>query len=77
MGDSFGWLDVDRIGEELARAYPLVDPFAVRFADLRRMVCALVGFREDPQHPVNERILETIQARWIEERDDARSDDEE
>jgi FeS assembly protein IscX len=38
---------------------------------------ALPGFFEDPKHPCNEKILEHIQAAWIEERSDApRSDDD-
>jgi FeS assembly protein IscX len=31
-------------------------------------VQGLEGFREEPGHPVNERILEEIQRAWIEER---------
>jgi FeS assembly protein IscX len=76
MGTTFGWLDVDRIAEGLLTAHPKVDPMGVRFTDLRRMIAALPGFVEDPKHPANERILETIQARWIEEREDAARDDE-
>jgi FeS assembly protein IscX len=76
MGTTFGWLDVDRIAEGLLTAHPKVDPMGVRFTALRRMIAALPGFVEDPKHPANERILETIQARWIEEREDAARDDE-
>jgi FeS assembly protein IscX len=76
MATSFGWLDVDRIAEGLFAAHPAINPVAVRFTDLKRMVLALPGFAEDPKHPANERILETIQARWIEEREDAGIDDE-
>lgn len=61
---TFGWLEVDRIGEELADAHPDIDPLTVRFTDLRRLVEALPGFQAEPGHPVNERILETIQLRW-------------
>jgi FeS assembly protein IscX len=63
-GKTFGWLDVDRIGEELAERHPGMDPLKVRFTDLRKLVEALPGFKEEPGHPVNERILETIQMRW-------------
>jgi len=72
MGGSFGWLDIDVIAELLHENHPDVDPYAVRFPDLRAMVKALPGFAELPGHPVNERILESIQARWIEEREDSR-----
>jgi FeS assembly protein IscX len=69
-GRTYGWLEVQRIGEELAAAHPGVDPFSVKFVDLRRMVVALPGFQEEPGHPVNERILEEIQRAWSGERDE-------
>jgi FeS assembly protein IscX len=64
---SFHWLDVERIGEELADAHPDVDPVNVSFPDLRSMVEELGGFHEEQGHPCNERILEAIQQAWIEE----------
>lgn len=76
MSKSFGWLDVQRIAEELADRHPGVDPFTARFTDLRKLVEALPGFEPDPKHPVNEKILETIQANWAEERDDLPADDD-
>ncbi|MCE7974832.1 MAG: Fe-S assembly protein IscX [Leptolyngbya sp. PLA1] len=66
--DTFHWLDVDLIGEELARAYPDIDPLRTGFVQLRALVAKLPGFREEPGHPVNERILEEIQRHWIEAR---------
>ena len=71
MVDTFGWLDVERIAEELVEAHPDVDPMGVNFVDLRDLVRSLPGFVEEPEHPVNERILETIQGHWIEEHRDA------
>jgi FeS assembly protein IscX len=68
-GRSFGWLDVQRIGEELADRHPDVEPFQVRFVELRKLVETLPGFQEEPGHPVNERILETIQQHWNDERE--------
>lgn len=65
----FHWLDVQRIAEELADAHPDVDPVSVNFVELRNLVRSLDGFEEQPGHPVNERILETIQQLWIEERE--------
>ncbi len=62
--DSFGWLDVQRIAEELADGHPGVDPFTIAFVDLRGMIVRLPGFVADPAHPVNEKILETIQMLW-------------
>lgn len=76
MSNTFGWLDVQRIAEELADRHPDTDPYAVRFTDLRRLVEAIPGFEPDPKHPVNEKILETIQVNWADEREDLRSDDD-
>jgi len=67
---NFGWLDVQRIAEELADRHPGVDPLSIKFVVLRRMVTELPGFEEEPGHPVNEKILETIQSRWRGERDE-------
>jgi FeS assembly protein IscX len=68
MAASFHWLDVQRIAEELADRHPEVDPASVSFPRLRAFVTELPGFAEQPGHPSNERILETIQQLWIEER---------
>lgn len=76
-GKTFGWLDVQRIGEELADRHADIDPIRVGFPELRRLVLTLPGFAEDPKHPSNERILEEIQRHWIEEREDLKSDDDE
>jgi FeS assembly protein IscX len=73
--DTFHWLDVQRIGEELADAHPDRDPLSISFPDLKRLVVELEGFEEQHGHPSNERILEAIQAAWIQERDDLPGDD--
>lgn len=65
---TFGWLEVERIGEALADAHPEADPVTVSFPALRTMVAALPDFEEEPGHPCNERILEAIQQAWMEER---------
>lgn len=62
------WLDVQEIAEELEDAHPGIDPRTVSFPTLRALVMALPGFAEQPGHPSNERILEAIQAAWIDER---------
>ena len=67
-GDEIGWLDVDEIGELLAETHPDRDPVRIRFVELRKLVTELPGFREEPGHGVNEKILEHIQAAWIRER---------
>lgn len=76
MDVSFHWLDIDRIAEELADRFPDRDPYSVRFTELRGMVRLLKGFEERPDHPVNEKILETIQAAWAEEREGLERDEE-
>ena len=64
---SLKWIDVLDIAIELDEAYPDVDPRYVNFVDLRNWVLALTDFDDDPQHS-GEKILEAIQAAWIEER---------
>lgn len=73
---TFGWLEVDRIAELLAERHPDLDPLRVNFVTLKRLVQDLPGFAEEPGHPCNERILEAIQARWIEERQDRDEEDD-
>jgi FeS assembly protein IscX len=74
--DRLGWLDTDEIAERLLQAHPGVDPLSLRFTALRALVERLPGFTPDPDHPVNERILETIQSEWYELRLDAPGDDD-
>ncbi len=62
------WTDVIDIAIELTEAHPDVDPLAVNFVDLRNWVLALDGFDDDPER-CGEKILEAIQAAWIEEMD--------
>lgn len=71
MPQTLHWLDVEEIALSLLEAHPTVDPLGVRFTELRRMVEALPGFKPQADHPVNEKILETIQAMWHEEKQDA------
>ncbi|HNB58916.1 MAG TPA: Fe-S cluster assembly protein IscX [Phycisphaerales bacterium] len=70
------WLDVDRLGEALHAAHPDTDPLTLRFTQLRGLVEALPNFREQPGHPVNEKILEAIQMAWHDEREDAADENE-
>ena len=60
------WVDSREIAIELAEAHPGTDPALVNFVDLRNMVLALPGFDDDPKRS-GEKILEAIQAAWIEE----------
>ncbi len=60
------WIDTEEIAIALAEKHPEVDPRAVRFTDLHRWVCELENFSDDPNRS-GERILEAIQAAWIDE----------
>ena len=60
------WTDTGEIAIALADAHPDVDPRKVRFTDLHKWVCALDEFDDDPKRS-GEKILEAIQAAWIEE----------
>ncbi len=62
------WTDVLDIAIELEEQHPDVDAQYVRFTDLHDWVCALNGFEDKPENS-NERILEAIQAAWIEEQE--------
>ena len=60
------WTDTREIAIALAERHPDVDPERVNFVDLRNWVLALEGFDDDPKRS-GEKILEAIQAGWIEE----------
>lgn len=60
------WTDIRLIAIELAEAHPEVDPVTLRFTDLHNWVLALEDFHDDPKHS-GEKVLEAIQAAWIEE----------
>lgn len=62
------WTDTIDVAIELYEAHPDVDPLTLNFVDLRNWVLALPGFDDDPNHS-GEKILEAIQAAWIEEMD--------
>lgn len=60
------WTDVSVIAIELAEAHPEVDPKNVRFTDLHNWVVDLPDFNDDHNRG-GEKVLEAIQAAWIEE----------
>jgi FeS assembly protein IscX len=62
------WRDTREIAIALAEKFPDADPERVNFFDLRNWVLALEGFDDDPKRS-GEKILEAIQAAWIEEKD--------
>lgn len=62
------WTDTQEIAIALTEARPDADPTQVRFTDLYQWVLALPGFDDDPKR-CGEKILEAIQAAWIDEAD--------
>ena len=62
------WTDSREVAIALAEKHPGIDPERVNFVDLRDWVLALDGFDDDPKRS-GEKILEAIQACWIEEAD--------
>jgi len=62
------WTDIDEIAIKLWETFPEIDPLSIRFTDLHRWVTELPGFSDDPKKS-NEKILEAIQMRWLDERD--------
>lgn len=63
---SLRWTDVQDIAIELADRFEQTDPLTINFVDLRDMVMALEDFDDDPER-CGEKILEAIQAAWIDE----------
>jgi FeS assembly protein IscX len=62
------WTDTLEIAIALEDTHTEVDPQYVRYTDLHAWVCALEGFKDDPESS-NEKILEAIQMAWLDERD--------
>ena len=62
------WTDVNDIAIELDEAHYDADVVNLRFTDLWKWVQSLPAFEDDPNKS-NEKILEAIQAAWLEERD--------
>lgn len=62
------WTDVREIAIQLDEAHPDADVVNLRFTDLWKWVQALPEFADDPNKS-NEKILEAIQAAWLDERD--------
>jgi FeS assembly protein IscX len=60
------WTVTRDIAIALAEHHPEVDPLQVNFVDLRNWVVELPEFEDDPKRS-GEKILEAIQAAWIEE----------
>jgi len=65
---SLKWIDSLDIAIALDDAYPDIDPKFIRFTDLHEWICGLDDFDDEPQKS-GEKILEAIQAAWIDEKD--------
>ena len=60
------WTDSLDIAVDLSEKYPDTDPKYIRFTDLHKWIIELENFDDDPDNS-NEKILEAIQMKWIEE----------
>lgn len=60
------WIDSLELALALLEKYPDIDPEKISFFDLRQWILELEEFDDDPQC-CGEKILEAIQAAWIEE----------
>lgn len=60
------WTDIQDIVIELSEIHGDIDPRYINFVDLRSLVMDLSDFDDDPER-CGEKILEAIQAAWIEE----------
>lgn len=63
------WTDIEDIAEALEEAHPDQEIEHIRFTTLHRLVMELLDFDDDPKRS-NERILEAIQAEWLEIREE-------
>ena len=63
MPKELTWEDAEDLGILLSEKHPEMDPLAVRFTDLHRLVTELPEFKDDPKKS-NEGKLEAIQMAW-------------
>jgi FeS assembly protein IscX len=61
------WTDIYDIAIALEEKHPDTNIMGVKFTDLQAWVLELEEFEDDPKR-CNEKILEAIQAAWLEER---------
>lgn len=62
------WTDAEELALLLQKAYPDVDPEALRFSDLKEMLEELPGGK-DAAAGLDEDLLDAIQTAWQEEFD--------
>ncbi len=60
------WTDVHEIAICLSEKYPDTDPATLRFVDLHNRIVDLAGFDDDHGRG-GEKVLEAIQAAWMDE----------
>ena len=60
------WIDVRDIAIALSEKHSDIDPKTIRFVDLHNLVIGLDEF-DDDHHRGGEKVLEAIQAAWIDE----------
>lgn len=60
------WIDIRDIAIALCETHPGIDPRSVRFVDLHNYVVDLKSFDDDHGRG-GEKVLEAIQAAWIDE----------
>ena len=63
------WTDINEIAIQLVDDHPDIDPKLILFTDLHQKVMNINGFEGEADRS-NEKILEAIQAAWIEEATD-------
>ena len=63
------WNDIEEVAEALEIRHPDTDILSIRYTLLKKLVCELSDFDGDPDK-CNEKVLEAIQAEWIEYRDE-------
>ncbi|AEI89389.1 MAG: Fe-S cluster assembly protein IscX [Candidatus Midichloria mitochondrii] len=62
------WTDIYDIAISLEEKYPDIDIINISFPKLKEMVVSL-NYLDDLPNRSNEKILEAVQAAWLEERD--------
>ena len=62
------WTDINEIAIQLADDHPDIDPKLILFTDLHQKVMNINNFEGEADRS-NEKILEAIQAAWIDELD--------
>lgn len=60
------WSETHHIAEALYDQFPDIDPLTLRFTDLHNLIVDLAEFDDDHARG-GEKVLEAIQATWIEE----------